>query len=238
MKNKRKALFNKPIVLLAAAAVLLIISTVGTTQAAITYYSEDYVADVDVPNVGVALLENGKEVTTIMGDIKDFTLGETYPEILTAKNTGNSEGYIRVIVKKHWKNAKGEKDVTLSPTYIELGLVEGDWIIDKNATTAERTILYYKKPVAAGAETTQFTKDLRIDEAFETTVKKDTVKTETIDGVTYTNITYTHPFDGYTFNIDVEADVVQTFEGVKAIKSEWGVDVTIGTDGSLTLLNQ
>lgn len=61
--KKKKAFKIKPVFLLIAAAVLLLASTVGSTQAALTYYSENYMAEVTVSNIGVKLLENGTEVS-------------------------------------------------------------------------------------------------------------------------------------------------------------------------------
>ncbi len=236
MKNQLKTFFSKPIVLLALAAMLLV-SGIGSTQAAITAYSENYVADVDVPNVGVDILEGGQTVTEILGAIdEEIILGKTYEEVLTAKNTGKADSYLRVIIKKHWEDAEGEKDRTLSPEYIELTLANlgTDWILDQEASTAERTVLYYKHPTASGEETTNFTSSLRIDNAFETTVSVDK-KVEQKDGGTFTTLTYTHPFKDYTFHVEVEADAVQLFEAVKAIKSEWGIDVAIDANGDLSL---
>ena len=48
-------------------------------------------------------------------------------------------------------------------------------------------------------------------------------------------ITYTYEYDGYTAHIDAEVDAVQTHNAADAIKSAWGVDVTISGDGSLSL---
>ena len=42
--------------LLAAAMLLLLGSTVGSTRAALTYYSENYVAEITVSQIGVSLL--------------------------------------------------------------------------------------------------------------------------------------------------------------------------------------
>ena len=62
MSNK-KSFKLKPLYLLIAAAILLAASTVGSTQAALTYYSENYSAEVTVSNIGVTLLENEIQVS-------------------------------------------------------------------------------------------------------------------------------------------------------------------------------
>ena len=58
--KKRSTFKIKPVFLLFAAAILLLASTVGSTQAALTYYSDNYIAQVNVSNIDVTLLENGK----------------------------------------------------------------------------------------------------------------------------------------------------------------------------------
>ena len=52
MKNR----LLKPALLLSASAALLLLSTVGSTRAALTYYSENYAVEVTVSSIGVSLL--------------------------------------------------------------------------------------------------------------------------------------------------------------------------------------
>ena len=268
MKDKMKALLNKPVVLLVAAAVLLLASTVSGTQAAITYYSEDYKTSVDVPNIDVALLENGNQIgassldaedgenTTVSvdailfdGQDKNITLGKSYDEELTVKNTGEIDSYVRVVIKKYWtyeEEVDGKKvtvkDRTLSPKYIDLNLVNKDgegakWIAYPNIDEhKEQIVLYYAEPVAKDGTTVPFADSFRIDNAFETTVHEEKTSTTGEDGTVYTTITYSHPFDNYNFNVEVEVDAVQTYDAKEAIKSAWGVNVTL-TDGVITAIN-
>ena len=62
--------------------------------------------------------------------------------------------------------------------------------------------------------------------------KVSETRTETAEG---TVITTSFAYDGYRFNIKVEADAVQTHNAAEAVNSAWGVDVSIGADGSLSL---
>ena len=110
MKRKKKSSFPvKPALLLGAAAVLLLGSTVGSTRAALTYYSEEYSAQVSMSSIGVALLENDNDTpvrerrytesgtweTTgdgvLLQDMLDegetLVPGETYPEEISVANT-------------------------------------------------------------------------------------------------------------------------------------------------------
>ena len=66
MKSRRKASRRKKTtwILLALAVVLLASSTVGSTRAALTYYSENYTAEITINQIGVSLLENGKVVSS------------------------------------------------------------------------------------------------------------------------------------------------------------------------------
>ena len=244
-----------PLALLVTAGVLLLASTVGSTQAALTYYSENYSAEVTVSNIGISLLENGKEVSYCnyleddKWDKKDgtlfteltadtpLTLGKSYQEELSVKNTGAIDAYVRVVLKKSWQNdADGdgvyEKNTTLSPELIKLNLLTGEngWVEDVNASTKERTVLYYTKPVASEGETPVLSDTLQIDPAVGTKV----IKTETKDA-NGTTVVYTYVYDGYKFVVEAEVDAVQTHNAVDAIKSAWGVDVTVAADGSLSL---
>lgn len=253
MSNK-KSFKLKPLYLLIAAAVLLIASTVGSTQAALTYYSENYSAEVTVSNIGVSLLENGKQVsrrnyiendswdqvsgkllTKLLAENEELVLGKTYAEELKVENSGSIDSYVRVIVRKSWQDAEGVKDTKLSPELIGLNFVtENGWVIDESASTAERTVLYYTGILAAGATTPVFTDTLRIDPAIATKIV-ETVDTDVINDKEYKTITYVYEYDGYTFNIEAEVDAVQTHNAEAAIKSAWGVDVAVSEDGSLSL---
>ena len=61
-------------VLFALAVVLLIGSTIGSTRAALTYYSENYTAEITVSQIGVTLLENGKLVSSRDYDNVDWNI--------------------------------------------------------------------------------------------------------------------------------------------------------------------
>ena len=57
---------KKRYLLFAASAVLLFLSTVGSTRAALTYYSENYSVEVTVSSIGVSLLENGEDRKSVV----------------------------------------------------------------------------------------------------------------------------------------------------------------------------
>ena len=222
MKKKKKSFPKKPALILTAAALLLVGSTVGSTRAALTYYSENYSAQMNMQSIGVSLLENDKVVssrdyvsnnewkgtsegtllTNLLGKDETFTPGKKYNEAISVKNSN--------------------KNTTLSPDLIELNfLTDNGWQIAKDQSTTERTVLYYTKAVAAGDSTPALSDTIRI----KPSIAKDVTKH--VDGNT---ITYTYKYNGYTFHIDAEVDAVQTHNAKDAIKSAWGVDVNVSDD--------
>ena len=125
-KKKRMPLGGLTVALLSASVVLLAGSTVG--RAALTYYSENYGAQVEVSNIGVSLVENGsvvrsrdytsngkweeksttdnKLLTALSKNNTKIIPGEKYDEELTVKNSGTIDTYVRVILKKSWIKVK------------------------------------------------------------------------------------------------------------------------------------
>ena len=255
--KKVKALKMVPTILLIAAALLLLASAAGSTQAALTYYSENYTAGTFLSHIGVTLVENDKNVSwrDYIAEAKwhehtgkllenmleeedegKLVLGKYYDEVLTVRNTGEIDTYVRVTLTKSWHDRAGVKNTALSPEMIDLNILSGDngWIIDETATTAERMVLYYTKPLAVGESTPAFTDTLRIDPSIGTKVT-ETVEKKTENGKVYKTITYEHEYDGYTFEIQADVDAVQTHNLIDAVKSAWGVDVVVAEDGTLHL---
>lgn len=242
MKKKKKSFPKKPALILTAAALLLVGSTVGSTRAALTYYSENYSAQMNMQSIGVSLLENDKVVssrdyvsnnewkgtsegellTDLLGKDDTFTPGKKYNEAINVKNSGTIDTFVRVIITKSWQDKEGKKNTTLSPDLIELNfLTDNGWQISKDQSTTERTVLYYTKAVATGDSTPALSDTIRINPS----IAKDVTKH--VDGYT---ITYTYKYDGYTFHVDAEVDAVQTHNAKDAIKSAWGVDVNVSDD--------
>lgn len=234
-KKKRNSRFQKSTLILLAAAVLLLAgSAIGSTRAALTYFSENYAAQMNTPEIGVSLVENGKVVATdgeegealLTGLTKDgaeFQLGREYQEELAVQNTGTIDQYVRVSIYKSWENPKGDKDTTLSPAYINLHMTEGSgWIEDAGARTTERSVWYYTEPLAVGATTPALSDTIQIDNAV---ASKVTERTTMEDDKQVTTTVYA--YDGYTFQVKAEVDAVQNHNAQAAIKSAWGVDAAM-----------
>lgn len=226
--------------LLALAVILLLGSAVGSTRAALTYYSENYTAQIRVGQIGVSLLENGNTITrrdydgdrwvetsgalleNMLTGEKDgkLVLNKKYTEELTVENSGSIDEYVRVRIYKYWTKGEGEnqkKVTTLSPDLIRLNLINGgQWVNpEPDAKNKECIELYYKGILPSGKKTAAFADTIAIDGQIAQDV---TITTK--DNI----ITTTYKYDGVEFHLDVEVDAVQTHNAKDAIKSAWGVD--------------
>lgn len=250
MKKRKKSFPKITVLLLAASAVLLVGSGVGSARAALTYYSENYSAQMNMQSIGVSLLENDKVVssrdyvsnnewkgtsegtllTDLLGKDETFTPGKKYNEAISVKNSGTIDTFVRVIITKSWQDEKGNKNTNLSPDLIELNfLTDNGWKVAKAQSTRERTVLYYTKALKAGKPTPALSDTLRINPSIASDVTKPVPESEK-ESEKGKTITYTYKYNGYTFHIDAEVDAVQTHNAKDAIKSAWGVDVNVSDD--------
>ena len=240
MKKFREFL-SKPAVtavLFALALLLLGSSTVAGARAALNIQSEYYNSEVELYDIGVALIEKqaddsfkvvaGKnalmgETSQIGAAIKaDGKLlpGKTYSEVLAVRNTAEINEYVRVSVFKYWQDANGNKVPEMDSKWIKLGFVTGNgWTIDESSTTEERTMLYYGTDIAPGMDTTPFLSTVTID---DTVLTKVSQSTSVENGVTVIRTTYI--YNGNRFCIDVIVDSVQDHNAEQAKISAWGVN--------------
>jgi len=95
----------------------------------------------------------------------------------------------------------GVKATDLDPSLIDLHFVEGNgWSIDRNASTSERTMLYYEGgALVPDALSTEFTDTLTVSEAASAT-----------------------EYNGASCYIEVIVDGVQDHNAGPAITSAWG----------------
>ena len=239
--KKFKEFLSKPAVtavLFALALLLLGSGTVGGARAALNIQSEYYNSEVELNDIGVALIEKqaddsfkvvaGKnalmgETSQIGAAIKaDGKLlpGKTYSEVLAVRNTAEINEYVRVSVFKYWQDANGNKIPEMDSKWIKLGFVTGNgWTIDTSSTTEERTMLYYGTDIAPGMDTTPFLSTVTID---DTVLTKVSQSTSVENGVTVIRTTYI--YNGNRFCIDVIVDSVQDHNAEQAKISAWGVN--------------
>ena len=229
MKNKNGK--TPALRLFAAALVLLLFGSIGGALAALAYRLEGekgYTAEIAMLSTDVQVLEQGRAVSALSFGESDGRVipGKKYDEELSVGNSGEIDEYVRVVIRRCWKDG-GEKDAALDPGRIALHLLtEGSgWVEDTTARTAERTVLYYTRPLAAGAATSAFCDTLTLDTAVQTLVKQE--------GSNMTTTTFL--YDGKTLCLEIEADGVQTHHAADAILSAWGRRVSIDESGTLSL---
>ena len=135
-----KDFLSKPattITLLVLAAVLLIQSGIGTTKAALTYFSPTYNSRLQLTQIGVSLLENDKVISSrdyqsegnwnennnandiqntglLFSDVEEnIKLGKRYPTVLEVQNSGQIPEFVRVTITKYWLDENDQKVTTL-----------------------------------------------------------------------------------------------------------------------------
>ena len=143
--KKFKKILASPITTIAAfvlAAGLLLFSSIGGARAALTYFSDDYAANIQLQEIGVTLVENGAPaegelLKGLLAEGEQFKPGVSYKEQLNVYNSGVINEYVRVSIHTYWLDENGEKIRTLSPDLIKLNLVNlgSDWLLDSEAST-------------------------------------------------------------------------------------------------------
>lgn len=237
--------------MLVCAAVMLMGGLSNQARAALTYYSENYTTRVSMDNIGVTILEDGERLSwRDYSDKSDGTWDETkgtlqlamadpdgsvkpgvkYGEALSVKNSGGIDEYVRVVITRYWENPDGTRCQELTPDLIHLGEPANGWIIDPAATTDERIVLYYTRPLAAGESTNPFLDSVMADKSLADMV----TETKTRDGK-YSIVTTEFAYDGIRMGLEIEADAVQTHSAADAAWSAWGRRVSVSGNGTLSL---
>lgn len=207
---------------------------------------------IEMSNIGVALIENDNTIAykafsseetwnqkegTLLANLvgeggnKIITPGKKYEERLCIGNVGKTNQYVRVNIHKYFTTQEGEKSPELNPEMIQLNLTNlgTDWLVDENASTEERTVLYYKYPILSGEQSAIFSDKLIISSGV-----LDELKSESIQKEGRTVITYQNRYSNMIANLEVKVDAIQEHNAASAIWSAWGRKVTI-VDGILSL---
>lgn len=240
MKFKGTKLSNRTVALFAAAILLLSTGGFMGVKAAPQIQGSDYDAALNLDSIGVQLYENGTQIKnggTLLEKFKNekVTPGKVYDEKITIENTGTASEYVRLIVRKYWKNADG-KATSLDTDLIGLTMASDDWVLNESESTSipaaegkpagEMSVYYYTDQLGS-RDTVPAISAISIDREIANAVTTKEKSSTDADGNKTTTITYYYEYDGYTFNIEVEAQAVQTHNANDAIKSIWGVsDVT------------
>lgn len=226
---------KKTVALFAAGLVLLGSGGALGTGAVPGVQSDIFDRTIELDSLNVEVVENGKAVGgadgnmgTMLADLsgKKLAVGKEYKEAIGARNTGGYDEYVRIIVRKYWTK-DGKKATELTPDLIKLSYDgkdynTGSWTLDKAASTDEMSIYYYKPVLTKKEPDTALLFDtLSVDASVMDDENVTETKTESGGKTVYT---YTYKYDGYTVNVEAEAQSVQTHNAEEAIKSVWGVD--------------
>ena len=239
MKKFREFL-SKPAVtavLFALALLLLGGSAVGGARAALNITSEFYNSQVEVLDIGIAIVEKQKDDSfvaasgsnSLMGSNSQFGVeiakdkklyaGKKYPEVLAVKNTADINEYVRVSVFKYWVDENNNKFPEMDSKWIDLRFVTGNgWTIDDSSSTEERTILYYTNMLAPGDTSTPFLDGIVISPEATRVVERVDVNGDV------TIYKWSYVYNGKQFCIEVIADSVQDHNSEQAKISAWGVN--------------
>lgn len=163
------------------------------------------------------------------------------------KDAANITQYVRVTIYRYWAkvtDTTSTKHTELKPSYIQLwlngadgnavnldteagvkALADNGWLVDTDATTTERLVLYYNKPVkpegvdGSTGLTNPFADHFSIDPIVGLLVND---KNEFL-------------YKDMDFCLEIRVDAVQDHNAEDAIRSAWGANVTISEDGTLSL---
>lgn len=226
MKAKKRPVSPVTMLLLAAAVSLLLFSGIGGARAALNYVSETMAIRFATRDMDVQILENGKKLnndTLLSGLDETIQPGKAYDEALTVKNSGEIEEYVRLTLYRYWTVGEN-KQTTLTPGLIDYGTPGKGWVEDTSAATPERSVFYYTTPLAPGESTEPLCTTL--------TISPDVLSSVTLSGDA---TAATYDYNGTSFVFQAEADSVQSHSAEDAIRSAWGVRVSVDGSGTLKL---
>lgn len=242
--------------------VTLLEQSQGDTVAAIPVASRDHAHSDNKKNPGDKWNGNeegflfgcgeGGSPQRFLGTDTSIIPGKTYPEAISARNSGKIDEYVRMTIYRYWTNPKGEKVFDsnqkgtstqgLSPGLIKIEWDDtGVWIPDPNASTEEREVFYYKNLLKVGDDTAPICKSITIDSSVADKVSQTDTEFETTDEEGNKKIikkkATTYDYDGWQFCVEAQVDAVQNHNIVDAAKSAWGVDLTVNDSGQISLKN-
>ena len=231
---KKNRISNKTIALIAAALVLLAGGTYTGTRAVLNVFSPEHFLVFDTDNQSVQIQENGAAATTLLSSLDGKIIpGKENKEEIRAVNTADANQFVRIVIRKYWKDANGNKATDIDEKVLEkIGLEFANpnlWQKNDEETTAEREVYYYKNIVPAKVGVTQpLTSTLTVDSSVAT---EPTISAPDANGV----ITYSYELDGYQVCIEAEAQSIQTHNAQDAVRSIWGVTNVTASGSTLTV---
>ena len=239
MKNRRNKFSARTLALFAAAILLMSTGGFWGTRAALNAVSPNGDATLETNAIDIDMVgadNKALDTENIMSDVEKVIPGRNYDKTVKVKNNA-ADAYVRVVVTKYWEDDKGEKTNEIEPKQIMLmnsgvditdakWTSDGGWIRSTAESTPETEVFYYSSMLKSGATSDPLFTQVRVN---ENVLADFSTKEEKVDK-NHTNITYEYTFNGYSLCISAEAQAVQTHSAVKAMKSLWGVDVSMSGD--------
>lgn len=210
-------------VLVACSLVMICLGGIGLALSAPRIVSESFGAEIQLESISTSLVEanaggskvvaaHGVEVALLQDMVptgEQFEVGKAYKEALSVRNDGSIDEYVRVSIYRYWVDSTGSqmsKLTGLDPSFIELELADdGAWVVDPDASTEERIVLYYQGILARGDETPPLTKSLSVSPQVLSVVANGAPA-----------------YDGATFRVEAVVDAVQTHNAAQAMTGAWG----------------
>ncbi len=222
-----KKFYKSPLVMLAAGVLVIGASSAGATRAAINAYSASNTIEFSTSEFTISILQDGEALQD--GKISfdkleedgSIKIGKKYNTSVAIQNvSSNYDEYVRVIVRKSWKNADGSKNTSLDPDLIKL-TVNSSWEKYEGEGYSKEYEVYYLPTVLPGATSQEFLQGFLIDNKV---VEEYTTKES---GSTITNV---YTYNGESVSISIQADAVQTRHAKDAIYAAWGMTAECNED--------
>ena len=230
--RKPKKLFY--LILLAALSMTVFSAAqlTGITRGALTQLEQSYESQIAVTHIAVALSENDtvlEDNATVLKEIAKAEPGKTYSEKIAAVNTTDADEYVRIIVRKYWLDTTGAKAPDLSSDLIKLSYGTKNynsdaWQLNAKESTEERQV-YYLNQLLDGSGDGENVFSAELFDTFSIDASIASVYTDVTNGNV---ITRQYTYDGYTYQVEIEVQSIQTGHAADAITSVWGVrNVTV-----------
>lgn len=208
---------------------------VSPARSALSYTSDDYVAEIQQAHIAAALIEktgtedSWREVEAagemlpakaLLGEDEALAYGREYPEALAVRNVSADQGeYVRLTLRKYWA-VDNTKTGSLDPSFINLAYDaerSGDWVLSEQESNNERLVFYYKHLLRPGEDTaTPAITAISVDESIAAVASE---------------------YQNAWLGLSAQVDSVQENNAPAAAKSAWGIDVTQFADKGLNWLD-
>lgn len=232
-------LYKSPLIMLIVGIMVVCASSAGATKAAINAYSASNSIEFSTEEFEVKIIQDGEDLVdgsisfANLEDDGSIKIGKQYNTSVAIKNVSKSyDEFVRVIVRKSWKDADGSKNRTLDPALIELSVNE-EWQkyedpeFTKEDGYYKEYEVYYLPTSIAGGEVKEFLQGIKIN--------NEVVEHFTVEG-TGATVKNVYTYNGESASISIQADAVQARHAEDAIFAAWGMtaECTEDVEGNVT----